>query len=114
LIGEPTAASTKRAAPVFAALGDRTRLKLVARLCAAGPLPTPRLTAGSRISRQALAKHLRVLSQAGLVRAQRRGREAVWELQPEHLRDAQGYLDEIGRQWDRALGSLKAFVEGTP
>jgi DNA-binding transcriptional ArsR family regulator len=102
------------AAPVFAALGDRTRLRLLARLGKSGPLATPRLGAGARISRQAIAKHLQVLAEAGLVRAVRRGREAVWQLQTDRLQDARSYLEEVSRQWDHALGSLKAFVESTP
>lgn len=108
------ASAMKQAAPLFAALGDRTRLKLVARLGAAGPLSTPRLGAGARISRQAIAKHLQVLADAGLVRAVRRGREAIWQLEPDQLQQARAYLDGVSRQWDHALGSLKAFVESTP
>ena len=104
----------QQAAPMFAALGDRTRLEMVARLCADGPLSTMRLGAGSGMSRQAISKHLQVLADAGLVRAVRRGREAIWQLEPDQLQQARSYLDEISRQWDQALQSLKAFVESTP
>ncbi len=65
-------------AAVFAALGDPTRLRVVARLCDEGPLSVARLTAGSRVTRQAIAKHLQVLARAGLLRGHRRGRERVW------------------------------------
>lgn len=102
----------RAAAPLFAALGDETRLRLLARLCSGGPGSITRLSANSRVSRQAIAKHLLVLSEAGLVRSSRRGREHIWELKPERLSDAHEYLDRISRQWDDTLARLKAFVEG--
>lgn len=104
----------QQAAPMFAALGDQTRLELVARLCADGPMSTMRLGAGSGMSRQAISKHLQVLAGAGLVRAVRRGRDAIWQLEPDQLQQARSYLDDISRQWDHALQSLKTFVESTP
>jgi DNA-binding transcriptional ArsR family regulator len=103
--------NARRAVPVFAALGDRTRLKLVTRLSAQGPLSTSRLGAGAHVTRQAIAKHLQVLAAAGLVRAARRGREVIWQIEPAQLEKARSYLDDISRQWDHALQSLKAFVE---
>lgn len=99
------------AAPVFAALGDPTRLALIDRLSTAGPLSITRLTADSNLSRQAITKHLHVLADAHLVRDQRRGREHLWELDPDRLMRAQRSLDRISRQWDSALGRLKQFVE---
>lgn len=99
---------------MFAALGDRTRLEMVARLCAEGPMSTMQLGAGSEMSRQAISKHLQVLADVGLVRAVRRGREAIWRIEPDQLHQARAYLDEISRQWDQALESLKSFVESTP
>ena len=99
---------------MFAALGDQTRLELVARLCADGPMSTMRLGAGSGMSRQAISKHLQVLAGAGLVRDVRRGRDAIWQLEPDQLQQARSYLDDISRQWDHALQSLKTFVESTP
>ncbi len=98
-------------APLFAALGDETRLKVVARLCASGPLSIARLTSGTEVTRQAVTKHLRVLAGAGLVRDLRRGRERVWELEPDRLEEARRCLDLISRQWDEALGRLRAAVE---
>ena len=102
---------SSRPAPLFAALGDETRLRLVARLSSEGPQSITRLTAGSRVTRQAIAKHLRVMEHARLVHCSRRGRESVWELDRQRLADARRYLDEISAHWDGALSRLKAFVE---
>ena len=98
-------------APIFAALGDETRLRIVSRLCAGGPLSIARITTGSQVTRQAIAKHLRVLEEAGLVRGVRIGRESRWELEPAQLEVARRYLDLISRRWDEALGRLKKLVE---
>ncbi|HEY2743216.1 MAG TPA: helix-turn-helix transcriptional regulator [Polyangia bacterium] len=99
------------AAPLFAALGDETRLRLLQRLSARGPDSTAGLGATSDVSHQAVTKHLEVLSAAGLVRSRRRGRERIWELEPRRLAAAHDYLDRISARWDDALGRLKAFVE---
>lgn len=107
----PSNAASKAAAPVFAALGDETRLRLVTRLSAGGPASTARLTAGAAVTRQAITKHLQVLAGAGLVRSRRRGRERLWELRPARLAHARESLEAISKQWDDALGRLKAFVE---
>jgi DNA-binding transcriptional ArsR family regulator len=96
---------------VFAALGDKTRLRLISRLCNHGPMSITSLTAGSNVSRQAITKHLRVMQNAGLLRSQRHGRESVWQVDRRRLEDARHYLDLISRQWDDALGRLRAFVE---
>jgi DNA-binding transcriptional ArsR family regulator len=104
-------AGVAASAPIFAALGDETRLALVARLCDGGPWSIARLTAGSSVTRQAVTKHLQVLAGAGLVRDARRGRERLWELEPEKLAEARRTLDEISRRWDETLGRLKQFVE---
>ena len=101
----------KHSAPIFAALGDETRLRLVFRLCDDGPMSITRLAAGSKVTRQAIAKHLRVMEEAGLVRSTRHGRESVWRLKRRGLKDARHYLDLISRQWDDALGRLREFVE---
>ena len=102
------------AAPVFAALGDGTRLALLDRLSVVGPLSITRLTAGSHKTRQAITKHLHVLAGAGLVRDIWRGREHLWELDPDRVGQARRSLDQISRQWDEALGRLKSFVENSP
>jgi|SoiMethySBSTD1v2_1073268.scaffolds.fasta_scaffold586374_3 DNA-binding transcriptional ArsR family regulator len=98
-------------APVFAALGDATRLGLVTRLCTGGPMSIARLTSGTDVTRQAVTKHLHVLADAGLVRSARLGREQIWEIEPERLQEARGYLEHIAGQWDEALGRLKAALE---
>jgi DNA-binding transcriptional ArsR family regulator len=98
-------------APLFAALGDETRLRLVSRLCDDGPMSITRLTAGSKVTRQAITKHLRVMQKAGLVRSARHGRESIWQLDQRRLKDARHYLDLISKQWDDALGRLRNFVE---
>jgi DNA-binding transcriptional ArsR family regulator len=99
------------AAPVFAALGDATRLRIVARLCAAGPQSIVRLTEAASVTRQAVTKHLHTLAEAGLVRSTRDGRERIWEIDPRRLATAGHYLDQISRQWDDAIERLRAFVE---
>ena len=101
----------KASAPVFAALGDEMRLRLVVRLSGGEALSITRLAAGGGITRQAVTKHLHVLQSAGLVSGSRRGREQLWELNPGQLLEAQRSLDQISRQWDEALGRLRKLVE---
>jgi DNA-binding transcriptional ArsR family regulator len=104
-------AALAHSAPVFAALGDETRLQLVARLARGEPLSITRLAEGGAITRQAITKHLHVLAGAGLVQSARRGREQLWELNPRQLAEARRSLDLIGAQWDSALARLKASLE---
>jgi DNA-binding transcriptional ArsR family regulator len=99
------------AAPVFAALGDATRLGVVARLCLEGPLSIARLSDGADVTRQAITKHLHALAEAGLVKHTRSGRETLWELDPRRLAKARRCLDLISEQWDAALDRLRRFVE---
>ena len=96
---------------IFAALGDQTRLGLVARLSADGPQSIARLTDGFDMSRQAISKHLRVLEDAGLVRSTPQGRESLWALDQQRLAEARRHLQQISAEWDATLGRLKAFVE---
>jgi DNA-binding transcriptional ArsR family regulator len=98
-------------APVFFALGDRTRLRLIAVLCAGGAFSIAQLTANTQITRQAVTKHLQVLADAGLVRDLKVGRERLWQFDPAQLEQARRSLEIIGRQWEQALGKLKAAVE---
>jgi len=107
----PTA-KARSAAPLFAALGDETRLQLLLQLSRQGPGSIASLSARAVVSRQAVSKHLRVLAEAGYVRGERLGREHVWRLKPERLKEAQAWLDRISAEWDEALGRLKGFVEG--
>jgi DNA-binding transcriptional ArsR family regulator len=101
------------AAPLFAALGDELRLRIVARLCAEGPLSIVSLSEDAPVTRQAVTKHLHALAEAGLVRGTRAGnrRQRTWKLQPKRLDEARRYLEQIARQWDGVLDRLKAFVE---
>ncbi len=101
----------QEAAPLFAALGDETRLRLLARLSSHGPASITRLSARAAVSRQAISKHIQVLVDAGLVQTHREGRERLCELTPARLGDAHSYLEAISRQWDDALGRLRRFVE---
>jgi DNA-binding transcriptional ArsR family regulator len=104
-------AAAKEQAVVFAALGDVTRLSVLAKLSSGEPHSIARLTAGTRLTRQAITKHLRVLEEAGIVRSVRVGRESQFAMQPKPLAEARGWLDDISSQWDDALLRLKAFVE---
>jgi DNA-binding transcriptional ArsR family regulator len=104
-------AALRARASVFAALGDETRLSVLARLSHGAPQSISRLTAGTKLSRQAVSKHLRVLEDAGMVRSMRAGRESLFELEPKPIDEARKYLDSVSRQWDDALARLKSFVE---
>ncbi len=105
------AAKRQARAPVFAALGDETRLSLVAKLCSGQPYSIAQLTRGSRLTRQAITKHLRVLESAGIVHSVRRGRESRFEFDPQPIDGIKDYLDFVSEQWDQALSRLKSFVE---
>jgi DNA-binding transcriptional ArsR family regulator len=109
------AAQTNRSwhscAPIFAALGDEMRLRLIAALCVGGAMSIAQLTAGTDITRQAVTKHLDVLAAAGLVRDSKVGRERRWEFDPAQLDEARRTLEVIARQWDHALAKLKRAVE---
>lgn len=98
-------------APVFAALGDRTRLALVARLSDGGRRSIAKLSVDTLLTRQAVTKHLRVLERAGLVESGRAGRESLFALRPEAIGPARTYLEDVSRQWDAALERLRAFVD---
>lgn len=98
-------------AAVFAALGDETRLALVAELARGKRRSISQLAQGSRLTRQAIAKHLRVLAAAGVVVEKREGRETLFQFAPEPLGEAASRLDRISRQWDDALERLKTLVE---
>ena len=105
------ARALSRSAPLFAALGDQTRLRMLARLCEEGPLSITELAAGSQVTRQAVTKHLQVLADAGLVRSARAGRESVFRLTPRRLGEARRLLDVISREWDHTLERLRVHVE---
>ena len=100
-------------APIFAALGDPTRLKLLVRLADGKPRSIAQLTRRSPLTRQAITKHLGVLHHARLVRSTHRGRETLFALNPQPLTEMQQYLAQLSAQWDHALARLKTFVETT-
>jgi len=99
-------------APVFAALGDETRLSLVAKLCGGPPRSITQLTENSKLTRQAITKHLRVLERAKIVRSVRAGRENLFAFDPQPMEEIRKYLEFVSAQWDQALSRLKSFVEG--
>lgn len=101
----------KHYAPVFAALGDATRLSLVAKLSKGEPKSISQLTQGTKLTRQAVTKHLRVLENVGVVRNLREGRESLFELDPKPIEDIQDYIELVSKAWDQSLARLKTFVE---
>jgi DNA-binding transcriptional ArsR family regulator len=104
-------ATSRACASVFAALGDETRLSMLARLTNGEPQSISRLTAGTKLTRQAVTKHLRVLEGAGVVRSVRVGRESQFGLETKPIDDVRKYLERVSKQWDSALARLKALVE---
>jgi DNA-binding transcriptional ArsR family regulator len=110
----PPDAPLTAAAPIFAALGDPTRLALVAHLGRGGPASIRALTGTAPVTRQAVTKHLQVLERAGVVRGERRGRERVWSVEPTALDEARRCLDEVAAQWDAAIDRLRAHLASDP
>lgn len=105
------ASSSFSAGPVFAALGDDTRLTLLDRLADGQPQSIAQLTDGLDLTRQAVTKHLRTLERAGLVVNRKVGRESRFVFEPSPLIEARRYLDRVSAQWDHALARLKSLVE---
>lgn len=98
--------------PVFQALGDETRLSIVDKLCAESPQSISSLTEGTKVTRQAITKHLKVLEGAGIIRGVKRGRENLFVLEGGALAGPMKYMEAVSAQWDVSLARLKAFVEG--
>ncbi|MGH9713143.1 MAG: ArsR/SmtB family transcription factor [Candidatus Acidiferrales bacterium] len=98
-------------ANVFAALGHKARLSLVAQLSSGQPRSISQLTQGSRLTRQAITKHLRVLESVEMVHSVRVGRESLFELDPHPMEQLRRYLDLVSEHWHQALSRLKSFVE---
>ena len=105
------AARRQSRASVFAALGDETRLSLIAKLCGGQRYSIIQLTQGSKLTRQAITKHLRVLESVGIVHSVRTGRESRFEFDPEPMEGIKEYLDFVSKQWDQVLSRLKSFVD---
>jgi len=106
-----TRAATTSPAPIFAALGDRTRLSLLMSLSDGRVRSIATLSVDAKITRQAVTKHLHVLQSAGLVSSIRVGRESRFAYKPESLAEARSYLDMVSTQWDDALTRLRQHVE---
>src|ERR1700731_1823314 len=105
------AAKRQAHAQVFAALGDETRLSLVAELCGGQAYSISQLRQGSKLTRQAITKHLRVLERLGIVHSIQTGRESLFEFDPQPINGIKEYLEFVSTQWDQALSRLKSFVE---
>lgn len=99
------------AAPIFAALGDATRLELVSRLNDGAPMSISQLSDGLALTRQGVSKHLVVLEEAGIIASRRVGREHRFSFDPDGLAAVRRYLDRVSEQWDDAISRLKNFVE---
>ena len=106
--------SARAKAAVFAALGDETRLSLLARLCDGQRYSIAELTEGTKLTRQAVTKHLRVLERVRIVHGTREGRESLFQFDPQPVIEMKDYLEQVSKQWDGALGRLKSLVEGDP
>ncbi|WP_370464404.1 ArsR/SmtB family transcription factor [Mycolicibacterium sp. 018/SC-01/001] len=104
-------ASPEKAAPLFDALGDPHRLRMVFWLCDTGPCSTSAVTQAVPVTRQAATKHLTLLESAGVVRSEKRGRERIWTVQTTSLAAAQDLLATLSQRWDRRIDRLRAFVE---
>lgn len=111
VVSRNVTASMRKGAPVFAALGDETRLRILAKLSTGGPLSITQITDGEGVTRQAITKHLAVLAEAGLVRDARTGRERRWKLELAPLDTARMCLDLVSQRWDQRLERLRSLVE---
>ena len=98
-------------APMFAALGDKTRLSLIERLCHVSRQSISQLAEGTKLTRQAVTKHLHILERVGLVHCARKGRETLYELDARPMETMAQYLELVSAQWEKKLADLRAFVE---
>jgi DNA-binding transcriptional ArsR family regulator len=96
---------------VFSALADERRRSVVELLAERGSATATELAADLPVTRQAVAKHLASLGQAGLVSRTRSGREARYELTPEPLADAVAWIERVGASWDERLAALRRHLE---
>lgn len=96
---------------VFEALADPTRRTVVRLMSESGPLSCSQLAAQLPVTRQAIAKHLQALSDAGLVASQRRGREKLYRLTPRPMTDAMGWMAQVGAEWDDRLDALRTYLK---
>lgn len=96
--------------PLFDALADDTRRQVMGRLSAEGPASATDLAARLPVSRQAVAKHLAALTDAGLVTSELRGRERLYRITPEPLGEAMTWMADVGAEWDSRLDRLKRYL----
>lgn len=106
--------SPRANAAVFAALGDETRLFLLTRLSSGQRYSIAELTEGTKLTRQAVTKHLRVLEQVRMVHKAREGRESLFSFDPQPLIEMKEYLELVSRHWDAALERLKTIIGENP
>ena len=99
---------------VFAALGDPGRRSLVEAVATRGSATATELAAERPITRQAVAKQLSALEEAGLLRATRRGRETRYEVTPAPLEDAVEWMVSVGSAWDERLAALRRSLANKP
>lgn len=98
-------------ASTFAALGDETRLAIIAKLCRVSPQSISQLARGSKLSRQAVTKHLQILEKVGLVKSVHKGRETLFEFDAAPIETMTQYLELVSRQWEKKLTDLQTFLE---
>ncbi len=92
-------------------MGDATRLSLLAKLRGGTQHSIADLTRGTKLTRQAVTKHLRVLERVRIVHGTHAGRESLFQMVPQSIHDMQAYLQAVSQEWDSALARLKLFVE---
>ena len=98
--------------PVFDALGDPGRRDLIEAVSERGSATATELAAGRGVSRQAVAKQLATLADAGLLQAQRSGRETRYEVTPAPLGEAMQWMADVGGRWDERLAALGRHLMG--
>jgi DNA-binding transcriptional ArsR family regulator len=99
------------AGAVFGALADPTRRFVVRCLAEGGPVTATELADRLPITRQAVAKHLSALYEAGLVQRSKEGRETRYRLTPDPFTDAVAWMTEVGAGWERRLNALRSHLD---
>jgi DNA-binding transcriptional ArsR family regulator len=103
--------SVEQTDAIFTALADPTRRQLLFQLAQEGPMSATKLAETYPVTRQAVVKHLSALADAGVVHAERRGREVQYEVQSHSLEEAAAWLNAVGMQWDARLSKLQKHFE---
>lgn len=98
---------------VFSALADPTRRELMSKL-SQGPVSATGLSRGMPVTRQAVSKHLAALAEAGLVEAERSGREVLYRLTPGPLNEAASWMADVGADWDDRLARMRSMLQRRP